>query len=162
MIRIRYLLIFLMPLTLSAQQLAPSFWRPMVGKTCKTETDFSQLSGYTFFSGTVISDLEDPEQKQVHVFKKGLTAVIFFIIRQDDSRLFILDAVEVRNLGPDQEISIGTCQDGDADMPGIVALVKKTPGRWRALKAWHFDLNKIKVNVWPPNRVTCLSEQGED
>jgi hypothetical protein len=92
MIRILYLLIFLMPLTLYAQQLAPSFWRPMVGKTCKAETDFSQLSGYTFFSGTVISDLEDPEQKQVHVFKKGLTAVIFFIIRQDDSRLFILDA----------------------------------------------------------------------
>ncbi|HQQ98987.1 MAG TPA: hypothetical protein PLX35_17065 [Cyclobacteriaceae bacterium] len=162
MIRILYLLILLMPLPLLAQQLAPSFWRPMVGKTCKAETDFSQLSGFTFFSGTVISDSEDPEQKQVHVFKKGLTAVIFFIIRQDDSRLFILDAVEIRNLSPDQEISIGTCREGDGDMPGIVALVKRTPGRWRALKSWHFDMNKLKVTLWPPNRVTCLPEQGED
>ena len=36
---------------------------------------------------------------------------------------------------PDPEISIGTCQDGDADMPGIVAGEK--PRDWRALKAWH-------------------------
>ncbi len=148
--------------SLFAQQLAPAYWRPLVGKTCKAESDFPQLKGYAFSSGTVISDPGDPEQKQIHVYKKGFTAVIFFIIRQDDSRLFILDAVEIRNLTPDQEISVGTCQDGDAAMPGIVAQVKRTPGRWKALKAWHFDLDKLRVRNWPANQITCVSEEGED
>jgi len=162
MIRLLLLFIFLESPSLFAQQLAPSYWRPIVGKTCKTETDFPQLKGYSFSTGTVISDAADPEQKQVHVYKKGFTAVVFFIIRQDDSRLFVVDAVEIRNLNTDQEISIGTCQDGAAAMPGIVALVKKTSGRWRALKAWHFDLDRLTVKFWPANQVTCLPEEGED
>jgi hypothetical protein len=156
------LLLMLLPMSLAAQNLAPTYWRAMTGKTCKNETDFSQLKGFVFSSGKVISGTNDPEQKQVHVFTKGLTAVIFFVIRQDDSRLFILDAVEITNQMPDQEVIIGTCKDGTNAMPGIVALIKNTSGRRQTLKAWYFNLDKLTVKIWPSTRVICLADQGKN
>jgi len=141
---------------------ASAQWKPLIGKTCANENEFSQLKGFTSLGGTLLSDVNDEQKKSVALFSKGSTVLILFEVLSNN-KATILDVVEVNNLQKNQEIKVGTCRDGENDMPGIVALVEPSKqARWKAQKAWLFNLDKIRVESWPHAKVTCLGIEGDD
>jgi hypothetical protein len=137
-------------------------WKSLIGKTCANENEFSQLKGFTSLGGTLLSDVNDEEKKSVSLFSKETTNLIFFEVMTND-KIKVIDIVEVTNIQKNQEIKVGTCKDGETDMPGIVALVEQSKQkRWKAQKAWLFNLDKIRVESWPYAKVTCLGIEGDD
>jgi hypothetical protein len=137
-------------------------WKSLIGKTCTNENEFSQLKGFTSLGGTLLSDVNDEEKKSVSLFRKGATTLIFFEVMTND-KIKVIDIVEVTNIQKNQEIKVGTCGDGETDMIGLVALVEQSKQkRWKAVKAWFFNLAKIRVESWPHAKVTCLGIEGDD
>ncbi len=140
---------------------ASSQWKALIGKTCKNENEFSQLKEFISLGGTLLSDINDPEKKIVALFAKGSTVIVLFEV-MTDNRITVLDVVEANNVQKNQEIKIGVCRE-ESDNPNIVALVEQSKQeRWKALKAWHFNLDKIRVESWPHANVTCLGIEGDD
>jgi hypothetical protein len=141
---------------------ASTLWKPLIGKSCKSETEFPLLKGFTSQGGTLLSDVEDEEKKSVVVFAKGSTVIVLFELMTNNT-ITIVDLVEINNMLKTQELKVGTCRDGENDSVGLVALVSQSKEeRWKAVKTWYFNLDKIRVEEWPSTRVTCLGIEGDD
>ena len=141
---------------------ASATWKAVIGKSCKDEKEFPQLKEFTSLGGTLLSDIADEEKKSVVLFAKGTTIIVLFELMVDN-KITILDVVEITNVLKTQEVKVGTCRDGENDMVGLVALVNQSKEeRWKAVKAWYYNMDKIKVEAWPHARVTCLGMEGDD
>jgi hypothetical protein len=137
-------------------------WKTLIGKSCKSETEFEQLKEFNSLGGTLLSNAEDEEKKSISVFTKGSTVIVLFELTTN-SIINVVDVVEIDNVLKTQEVKVGTCRDGENDMVGLVALVSQSREvRWKAVKAWNYNLDKLKVEAWPPTRVTCLGIEGDD
>ena len=141
---------------------ASASWKTLIGKWCKSETEFPQLKEFTSLGGTLLSDIADEEKKSVAVFAKGNTVIVLFEVMLNNT-INVLDVVEINNVLTTQEVKVGTCRDGENDMVGLVALVNQSnEERWKAVKAWYYNMDKIKVEIWPHTGVTCLGMEGDD
>ncbi len=145
-------------------KLAPAPWKALIDKTCKNENEFPLLKGYTAKGENLLSFMEDPDKYSASVFVKGSTQVVFFkVIGAGESVSTILDVIEVNNVQKNQEIKIGVCSDGENDDLHIMALVEQSKQeRWKALKAWMFQLDRIRVEAIAPTNVTCLGVQPKE
>ncbi len=147
---------------LAQGKFASAPWKTLIGKSCKSESEFPQLKEFVSQGGTLLSDIGDEEKKSVAVFAKGNTVIVLFEVMIND-RTQILDVVEINNVLKTQEVKVGTCRDGANDMVGLVALVNQSKEeRWKAAKAWYYNMDKVKVEVWPHASVTCLGIEGDD
>jgi len=141
---------------------ASATWKALIGKSCKSETEFPQLKDFTALGGTLLSNIEDEEKKSISLFSKGNTIIVLFELMTNNI-INIIDVVEITNVLKTQELKVGTCRDGENDMVGLLALVNQSREvRWKAVKAWNYNLDKLKVETWPPTAVTCLGIEGDD
>jgi len=137
-------------------------WKTLIGKSCKSETEFPQLKEFTSQGGTLLSNVEDEEKKNIAIFAKGSTVIVLFELMANNT-INIIDVVEIKDVLKTQEVKVGTCSDGKNDMVGLVALVNQSKEvRWKAVKAWNYNLDKLSVEAWPFAGVTCLGIEGDD
>jgi len=136
----------------------------LVNKRYTDEKQLTILNGFTYRGGTVLGDPSDPRGLSVSWYMRGTTIVALYESKEEKSAdRWIVDVLEIKNAQKDQELSIGTCQDGENSMPGLVALVQPSDAkRFKALKAWNFNLDKLSIQLWSPDKVTCLGAVGED
>jgi hypothetical protein len=139
----------------------PAF-KPLIGKVYLDPAELSELAGFTSRGGSMLSDINDPEIISGSWFSKGATVVaIVEKVNEDNSRQ-ILDVIEISKVKPNQELKIAECRAGEAEMPGIVALVTTAnTERVKAIKAWNFNREKGCLEVYPAGNVSCLGMVGD-
>ncbi len=143
---------------LLAQGTFSGSFRSLVGKTYQDEKQLTILQGFTSRGGSVLSDGFSGSW----FIKGNLVVVLFESINQDNSRS-ILDVLEIKNVAKGHEISIADCLDGQQENGGIVALVQTSHAeRFKAIKAWYFNRDKIRIESFSAAKVTCIGMVGED
>ncbi len=146
-------------------KLATVPWKTLIDKTCKTENEFPLLKGYTSKGETKLSFMEDTDQYSASVFSKGNILIVFFKgISKRESLSTILDVIEIRDVQKSQELKINVCRYDGADSPQpIMALVERSKQEWwKAVKAWVFQLDRIRVETISSNHVTCLGVEPKE
>jgi hypothetical protein len=140
-----------------------STFKPFIGKTFKNEKEISILKGFVSRGGTSLTDPNDQGRISASLFSKGTTVVVFFEQSLSETEFAILDIIEIKNVLTKQEVKVGDCRDGDSDNVGIIALVNQTEQeRWKAVKAWYFNRDKIRIELWSAQNVTCWGMVGDD
>ena len=146
-------------------KLATAPWKTLIDKTCKSENEFPLLKGYTAKGETALSFIEDTDQYSVSVFSKDNSLIVFFKgISKGESLSTILDVIEIKGIPQNQELKINVCRfDGADSSQPIMALVERSIQEWwKAVKAWIFQLDRIRVEAISPNRVTCLGAEPKE
>lgn len=135
----------------------------LIGKKYTDEKQLTLLNGFTYRGGTMLSDVNDPDGFSGGWYVKGNLIVALFEQKIGDKGRAILDVLEIKNVQKDQELSIGVCQDGESVNEGIVALVQVSKDeRFKAVKAWYFNRDKIRIDIFASDKVTCLGMVGDD
>lgn len=138
-------------------------YRSLMGKTYMNESELTILKGFTSRGGTFLSDPSDPNGLSGSWYVKGNLIVTIFEQTNEDKTRTIVDVLEVRNVLPNQQLSIGDCKDGENENTGFVALVNQPKEeRFKAVKAWFFNRDKIRLEAWDAARVTCVGMVGDD
>lgn len=142
---------------------APTALKPLIGKTFKNENEITALKGFTSRGGSLLTSVGDEESINSSLFSKGTTLVVLFEKSISGGPFIILDLIEINNVSKTQEVKVGDCRDGDTDNSGIIALVNQTDQeRWKAVKAWYFNKDKIRIEPWAAQKVTCWGMVGDD
>ncbi len=149
---------------LKAQGNFAGSWKSLIETVYREEKDLAGLQGFTSRGGALLSEANDPDKFAVSWFSKGTTFVALFEIVKEDNTRQILDVLEIKNAGTGQELKIGECKDGDSEINvALVALVLPVKKKQlKAIKAWHFNRDKIRIEAWPAAAVTCLGIEGDD
>ncbi|MFM8913917.1 MAG: hypothetical protein ACKOE6_13540 [Flammeovirgaceae bacterium] len=138
-------------------------YRSLLNKNYQNENQLTILQGFTCRGGTLLSDPSDPIALSGSWYIKGNLIVAIFEQTNEDKSRTILDVLEVRNVQPNQLLSIGDCKDGDNQNAGFVVLVTQTKEeRFKAVKAWYFNRDKIRLAAWDATNVTCIGMVGDD
>jgi hypothetical protein len=134
----------------------------LLEKTYHEENELG-LTGFVSRGGSLISDAAEPDKFAVSWFSKNSVFVVLFELVKEDNSRQILDVLEIKNVSPGQEFKIGDCKDGESENVSIAALVPPAKSeRVKALKAWHFNRDKIRIEAWPASDVICLGLVGDD
>src|SRR6186713_3430538 len=142
---------------------ASASWKSVIGKTCKNENELSALKDYTSLGGSMMSDVAEVEAKSASLYSKGSTVIVLLTLTTSDNIIHILDVIEITNVLKTQEVKVVDCRDGENEDSRIVALVNQTKEeRWKATKAWLFNLDKSQAEAWPHQNVSCLGMMGEE
>ena len=162
--RMLVILLLLIPCNIFAQgAFADKGFKSMIGKVYRDQQELTELSGYTSRGGTLLSDINAIDKLTGSWFSKGTTFVALFEKVNDDNMRLILDVLVIKNCKANQELKIGECRDGDKENAGIVALTNTvTTERVKALKAWNFNLDKVKIEAFSATNVSCLAFIGDD
>jgi hypothetical protein len=135
----------------------------LIKKNYKYETELPLLKGFTRSNESLLSNADDSQQFGASVYVKGNIVVALFEQLNIDKSRVVLDVLEVKNVLPKQEVTIGQCQDGASYNVGFVALVQVTQEeRWKAIKAWYFNRDKIRLEAYDAAKVTCIGMVGDD
>ncbi len=135
----------------------------LIGKTFSNESEIPRLAGYQSRGGTMITAIDDPVPLSVSWFSKANSILVFFEQTEPDQKFTIIDVLEIQNTTTTQEIKAGECRDGQSDNMGIVAWVQSSSAkRVKAIKAWLFNRDKLRIEAWPNQNVTCLGMVGDD
>jgi hypothetical protein len=154
--------LLLLSQNLLAQGYFAGSYKYLLEKTYREETELD-LAGFVSRGGSLISDAADPDKFAVSWFSKNSVFVVLFELVKEDNSRQILDVLEIKNVSAGQEFKIGDCKDGDNEIVSIAALVSPTKAeRVKAIKAWHFNRDKIRIEAWPASDVTCLGLVGDD
>lgn len=142
---------------------ASASWKSVIGKTCKNENELSTLKGYTSLGGSMMNDVNEVEAKSASLYSKGSTVIVLLTLTTADNIIHILDVIEITNVLKTQEVKVGYCYDGENEDSRIVALVNQTKDeRWKATKAWLFNFDKLQVDAWPHQNVSCQGMMGDE
>jgi hypothetical protein len=142
---------------------APANLKPFIGKTLIRDNQVAPLKGFVSRGGSLLSTINDPDRISASIYSKGTTVVVLFEQSFTETQFAILDAIEIKNVLPKQEVKVGDCSDGESDNSGIIALVNQTEQeRWKAVKAWYFNKDKIRIEPWSAQKVTCWGMVGDD
>lgn len=134
----------------------------LIGKTHTNESQLTLLQGFISRGGTSLSNVNDPAGFSSEWYRKGNLIVVLFEQKAGEGKA-ILDVLEIKNAQKDQTLSIGDCQDGEMVNEGIVALVQTSKAeRFKAVRAWYFNRDKIMIEPFAPDQVTCIGIVGED
>ncbi|MEZ4973854.1 MAG: hypothetical protein R2820_11130 [Cyclobacteriaceae bacterium] len=137
-------------------------YKSLIGAKWQKDEDLPLLNGFMYRGGSMLSSIDDEEQLGTNWFAKGSTALVFFERMGEDNTHEIIDVLEITGLKKNQEIKGGDCSNGEAEMISLVALVTTSQAeRWKALKAWNFNRDKLRIESYDPARVTCLG-MGEE
>lgn len=154
--------LLLLSQNLLAQGYFAGSYKYLLEKTYREETELG-LAGFVSRGGSLISDATDADKFAVSWFSKNSVFVVLFELVKEDNSRQILDVLEIKNVSAGQEFKIGDCKDGDNEIVSIAALVSPTKAeRVKAIKAWHFNRDKIRIEAWPASDVTCLGLVGDD
>jgi len=127
------------------------------------EKELTLLKGFTLREGTLLSNYDDPVKLSASWYIKGNTIVALFEQINVDNSHVVLDVLEVKNVLSNQILSIGVCQDGDDMNAGFVALVNQTKEeRYKAVKAWYFNRDKIRLEAKAATNIMCIGMVGDD
>lgn len=135
----------------------------LVNKNYMNEKELTLLKGFTLREGTLLSNYDDAVKLSASWYIKGNVIVALFEQINVDNIHVVLDVLEVKNVLSNQILSIGVCQDGDDMNAGFVALVNQTKEeRFKAVKAWYFNRDKIRLEARAATNVTCIGMVGDD
>lgn len=138
-------------------------YKSLIGATWQKDEDLPLLSGFAYRGGAMFSGFDDEEQLGANWFIKGATALVFFEQMNEDNTHEIIDVLEITGLKKNQEVKIGDCYVGEAEMVSLVALTTSSQAeRWKALKAWNFNRDKRRIESFNSSGVTCLGMIGEE
>jgi hypothetical protein len=140
-------------------------FQKLVGKAFKDKSELTDLQGYTFREGSLVSPVDDPESITVDVYQRGSNAIVFFSINEnpDDSEYVIADVLEVKNVQPGWQIRTTFCRQSTIENPEIVALVKSSATEeflTTVRQAWRFSRDKRRFELLNVKGIDCLSEGG--
>lgn len=156
-------LMVLLPLVCFGQGKFAGSYRALVGKHYTDIKQLTLLQGFAQRSGTVVGDPSDERGLSINWYRRGPLIVVLFESKEANAKdHVIIDVVEIRAVEKNQELKVGTCQDGENPMPGLVALVQTATGKTKALRAWNANLDKLYIDTWPADKVTCLAEGDDD
>jgi hypothetical protein len=138
-------------------------FKALIGESYSEKNELGPLIGFTSRGGSIITNPNDPEKFAGTWFSKGSTAIVLFETIDDDNVREILDVLEIKKFDPQQEIMIGACRYGKSEMPGLVALVKSgNDKRLKPIKVWNLNRDKVRIEVFAPEKVTCIGMEGDD
>ncbi|HNP96643.1 MAG TPA: hypothetical protein PKJ63_13475 [Cyclobacteriaceae bacterium] len=138
-------------------------YKPLIGAKWQKDEDLPLLEGFMYRGGSMLSAIDDEELFGTNWFAKGSTALVFFERMGEDNTHEIIDVLEITGLKKNQEVKGGDCTDGEVEMISLVALVNTSQAeRWKALKVWNFNRDKLRIESFNAARVTCLGMIGED
>ena len=139
--------------------------KKLIGTKYKDSKSIAALKGYEFRSGSLISDVNDPESITVDHFEKGSDAVVFFSINEDPNgeEYTVLEVLEYKNVPQGWQIKTAFCRQNEIENGEIVALVKS--GTEEVLKpvkqAWRFNRDKRRLQAMDKQGIDCISEGGD-
>lgn len=137
-------------------------YKPLIGATWKVETDLPLLEGFEYRGGSMLSNFDDPEQFGTNWYIKGTTALVLVEQVTDDNVHEIIDVLEVKDVKKNQVLKSGDCTDGDSEVVSLIVLVTSSEAeRWKAIKAWNFNRDKRRIEVYSATRVSCVG-MGEE
>lgn len=138
-------------------------YKSLIGATWQKNEDLPLLNGFAYRGGGMFSGFDDEEQLGANWYIKGTTALVFFEQMNKDNTHEIIDVLEITELKKNQEVKIGDCFDGEAEMISLVAIVTSSQAeKWKALKAWNFNRDKRRIESYKSSGVTCLGMIGEE
>lgn len=139
--------------------------KKLIGTTYINEEDINALKGFTYRSGTLISDINDPVQQLLTVLKNGKTGVVLYREKEDTVTKVshIVDVLTIKNIPEGWEIRTIGCQEGETEGEIIVALVN--PGNEEYAKtikqAWRCNRDKIRFEAISVKNIKCVNEGGD-
>jgi len=135
--------------------------KKLVGTIYINEEDISALKGFTYQGGTLISDVNDPVQQLLSVFKKGKTGVVLYSIKEDtvNTVSHIVDILAINNIPQSWEIRSSDCQEGETEGEIIVALVNPGNGEYAKTvkQAWRCNRDKIRFETMGVKKIRCMN-----
>ncbi len=147
--------------TITAQGKYAGTKKGLIGTTYTDIRNIEGLQGWQFRQGSVITAMDDPEMIIVDVFQKGTTYIVYFSIKEDTAsdEFVIMDVLEIKGVTKTQEVKTAFCRENKMENAGIVALVKPVHAEYvRALKAWHFNRDKRRIEIKTVSNIDCLNE----
>ena len=135
-------------------------FKSLIGQKYTKADELKLLKSYTLTEGTLLSDVNDPDQITVDVFRKGATAIVFFSTRREGDTFFqIYDVLEVKDVTKGWEIKTATCRDNTNPNIEIVALVKSTSTEFvKTIKrAWRYNRDKIRIEKISTKGIDCIN-----
>ena len=139
--------------------------KKLIGTKYKDSKSISFLKGYEFRSGSLITNVNDPESITVDHFQKGSDAVVFFSIQEDpkDKEYTVLEVLEYKNVPQGWQIKTAFCRQNEIENGEIVALVKSgTEEVMKPVKqAWRFSRDKRMLQTIDKQGIDCISEGGD-
>ncbi|MBS1950623.1 MAG: hypothetical protein OJF59_000814 [Cytophagales bacterium] len=151
-------------LVCSAQGRFAGSYRSLIGKKFFDEKQLTPLNNFTSRGGSVLGNPGGEADLSVSWYSKGNLIVALYESRENSTKeITVIDVLEIKNVQKNQELAMGVCTDGENEMPGLVALVQPSSAkRYKAIQAWNFNLDKIRIESWSADKVTCLGAVGED
>lgn len=138
-------------------------FKSLIGKSYKDQAELSQLNGFVSRGGSMITNFDDPEKLTGQWFMKGSKVIVLFERVDDENGREIIDVLEISGVRKNQEVKIGDCRDGEADIDSLVALVTTSnASRVKAIKAWNLNRDKERIEACSEESVTCLGAVGDD
>ncbi len=139
--------------------------KKLIGTKYKDSKSIAALKGYEFRSGSLISDVNDPESITVDHFQKGSDAVVFISIMEEpnDEEYTVLEVLEYENVPHGWQIKTAFCRQNEIEDGEIVALVKSgTEEVMKPVKqAWRFSRDKRRLQAMDKQGIDCISEGGD-
>lgn len=137
--------------------------KPHIGKKYKEDKELSFLNDFVSRGGSLISNRNDPEKFIVSWFSQATTIIALLETVDQNNNRQITDILKIENVGTGQELKIGDCTDEDSESVAFMALVVPSKAeRWRAIKAWYCNRDKIRFEAWPAAKVSCVGMVGDD
>ena len=148
--------------TLYAQGKFAGNFTSLIGKVYSDQSELPELKAFISRGGAMVTRIDDPEKLTGQWFVKGSTAVVLFERMNENNEREILDVLTLTTKKT-QEIKIGECSHGDTEMASLVALVSISKAeRVKAIKAWNLNRDKVRIEAFAPENVSCLGMVGDD
>lgn len=149
----------------SQGQFAGAKPKTLIGKMYNNDLELPGLPGYEYRESSLAADEGDAEQFSVTVFQKGTTYLAFFALNEDTTtdKYKILDVLIIKKVRNNQVVKTLLCRDNKKSNLEIVAVTQPKPGEEfsKALKAWRFNRDKRRFELFTTQNIDCLNE-GDD
>lgn len=135
----------------------------LIGVSYADSRNIPGLEGWQFYSGSVITPLDNPEMIVADVFQKGKSWICFFSVNEDTtSSVFqILDVLEVKNVFKGWQLKTTDCRQSKIENVEIVALIRSSTSQEflkPAKQAWRFNRDKRRFEFLNVKGIDCLNE----
>ncbi len=138
--------------------------KPLIGKTFNNDRVLPGLEDYEYRNATLASGENEPEQFSVAVFQKGPTYIVIYTVNVDTTtdNYTILDVLVVKQVKKTQTVKTVLCRQNKITNIEIVAVTQPGTSEYSsALKAWRFNRDKKRFELYTTKGVDCLNE-GQD
>ena len=139
-------------------------YKKLIGKTFTDQRNMPGMEKLTFFQGSMLSDVNDPYQLLIDVYKKGAYAVIvLYQVTDTTTRTFTFrDLIEIKAVPAGYDFkTTGTCEvTGSKESEPIIAIAKPGSQEYTRMirQAWRCNRFTLAFEAMSIKNMKCLNE----